>query len=544
MVFSRAMLGSPRRAPSAIARPLAAAGWWGAVALGVMSLVVHAGVLRGTFLLNWDDASYVVENELIRSFSGEHLRSMFTQPYFHNYAPLHLLSYALDHAVWGLSATGFLLTNLLLHTANGCLLYLLLLRLDFSRLGAAFAAAVFLLHPVQVESVAWVSERKNLLSMTFSLLAIRAFVEHRRGEARSRAWYVASIVAFLAAVLTKVIAVVVPPALVLLDLCCLPAAARRRWIADKVPYALVAIAVIVATLASQEEAIAEGETLRMDAVTTVLTMTPVVVQYVAMVLWPADLSAIYLPLIRESPDPAFFGAALQILMAIAVGVIGYRRRSRWFAWYALFFVGLVPVLQIVPLPTLMNDRYLYFPMLGAAALGGMGLERVLARGPRVRVAALVMAGVLLASMALATIVRTRVWKDDLTLWTDTTAKTPDSKLAWLSLGSSLVDAGRRGEGIRAFHRALELDPNYLAALNNLGAQYNQLGQPANGRPFLLRAVQVAPDSYEAHVNLGVGYAITGDLAEAERAFARALTIRPNSPAVEEALRDLRRAQAR
>jgi hypothetical protein len=515
---------------------------WVPVGLVALAFLVYGRVARHEFLLNWDDLVYVVENEAIRGLGWDHLRTMFGQPYFGNYAPLHLLSYALDHALWGLEPAAFLLTNVALHAANGWLVHALLVRLGLSRVAAVFAAAVFLVHPVQVESVAWVSERKNVLCMTFSLASLHAYLTYRTAEL-GRRWapYLATLVALVAALLTKAVAVVIPPLFVLIDLCHLEPAKRRHWIADKVPFAIAAGALILATLASQEEAIAEGRaTFRMDGLTTVLTMVPVVARYVGMVFWPGHLSSVYAPTVRGSPDLAFWGAALLVVALVAVGAALWLRRRAWLAWYAFFFVALLPVLQIVPLPTLMNDRYLYFPMLGAAALAGLAFDRLANRAAGRRIASFAAAAALVAALAVAAFVRTGVWRDDLTLWRDVTEKTPESALGWTQLGMSLIDEGRHADAFRAYHRALAIDPGFAMALVNLGAAYNGAGQPENGRPFLLRALEVAPGHFEALMNLGIGYGISGDLAAAERAFAAATAVRPRDAGAAAALERARR----
>jgi protein O-mannosyl-transferase len=520
---------------------------WVPLGLVALAFVVFGRVAGHRFLLNWDDLTYVVENEAIRGLGWQHLSAMFSGPYFGNYAPLHLLSYAVDRALWGLSAPAFLLTNVAVHAANGWLVHALLRRLGLSRAGAAFAAAVFLVHPVQVESVAWVSERKNVLCMTFSLASLHGYLAYRSAEeGRRLAPYLAALVALVAALLTKAVAVVIPPLFVLLDLCIFDRAARRRWIADKVPFAGTALAIIVATLASQEPAIAEGKaTFRMDGLTTFLTMAPVVARYVGMVLWPAGLASVYQPAVRASPDLAFWASTLVLGAVTASGVALWFRRREWLPWYAFFFVALVPVLQIVPLPTLMNDRYLYFPMLGAAALAGLAFDRLGAASPGVRIARAAAVGAILTVLASAAFVRTGVWRDDLSLWRDVTEKTPGSALGWTQLGMSLIDAGHHADALRAYHRALAVDPTYAMALVNLGAAYNGAGQPESGRPFLLRALEVAPGHFEALMNLGIGYGISGDLAAAERAFAAAVSARPwNAGAVAalERARSMRRAR--
>ncbi len=524
------------------------AGRWERVAapicLAGLAIAVYSGVFGHSFLLNWDDLEYVVENETIRSLSPGNLRAMFTRAYLANYAPFHVLSYALDHALWGLNPSGFLLTNVLLHAANGLLLYGLLVRLGTARAAAALGAAFFLVHPVQVESVAWISERKNVLCMTWFLVALHAYATYRSPAGRHRwLWYGLGLLAGIAALLTKAVAVVLAPVFLLFDLCYTEQSERRHWLLDKAPIVLATAAVAAATLSSQREAIAEGQAaFALSGPARVYTMVPVVVRYLGMVLWPTGLSPIYVPRIREAPDPAFAGAVLVVLGLLALGALLFARRRRPFFWYATFFVGLVPVMQIVPLPTLMNDRYLYFPMLGAAGALALAAEPLFAsRARALRLATLAASCTTVLSLAIASHARAEVWRDDLSLWLDAAARAPKSTLAWNGLGMSLVDAGRTDEAIHAFERALALDPDYRLALNNLGALCNRLGDPLRGRPYLLRAVALYPGSFGTLMNLGIGYRMTGDWKAAAAAFRAAAALRPGQP---DAARMLREAELR
>jgi LPXTG-motif cell wall-anchored protein len=523
---------------------------WALAALpAALAFAVYAGVHDHELLLNWDDRTYVLENPVVMGLGWREVRAAFEGFYFGNYAPLHLLSYSVDRALWGLEPAGFLLTNVLLHAANGVLLFALLRRLGLAPAGAALAACLFVAHPVQVESVAWISERKNVLAMTFSLASLHAFVSFRTGrDPSARRWaYAASLAALVAALLCKAVAVVVPPVLLLLEAGPLGRGpldlrARLRRAAATLPFFAAALALAAATVASQRDMISEGRTaFAMDAPTTALTMVPVLVRYVGMVLWPAGLSPIYTPAVRESPDATFWAALGGVALLAAAGALLLRRRRDAFTWYAAFFVALLPVMQLVPLPTLMNDRYLYFPMLGAAALAGLALDAALARGGPLRAAALAAGAAAVVALAAAASARTEAWRDDLSLWRDATEKAPESALAWMGLGTSLADRGRPAEAIAAYHRALAQNPSDARTLNNLGATYNAVGDPASGRPFLLRAVEVSPRYFEALMNLGLGYRLSGDERAAERAFSAALAARPGDPGALEALAAVRAA---
>jgi hypothetical protein len=507
----------------------------------LMTVAVFGRVLHHEFLPTWDDLNYVVNNDAIRGFSWQHVKTAFSSFYLGNYAPLHILSYVLDYSLWGLNPAGFLATNVLLHAANGCIFFYLVMWFGLNRIGALFAAGIFLLHPVQVESVAWVSERKNLLCMTFSLASLHGFVSYRQQEGGPN-WtaYAGALLWFFAALLTKAIAVVVPVVLVLIDFCAIPEERRMHPFRDKIPFFLAAIVLSIFTLVGRRAIVAEGhDAYLMDSATTLFTMVPVIVKYIAMLFWPVGLSAVYTPTVRQSADPTFWLSLSCLALIAMAGVLLWKRHRQLFLWYSLFFVALIPVLQIEPLPTLMNDRYLYFPMIGAAALAGFGFERGFAvKELRWRQALVMFAVAVSLALGCASFVRAAVWKDDVTLWQDATEKTPKSTLAWLQLGNSLSGTGRYAEAISAYRKAIDENPSYVMALNNLGRAYNTIGQPEQGRVYLFRALQVDPQHYTAYMNLGTGFLLSGDRARAERAFSLALSVRPQSQEAKDALRKL------
>ncbi|HEY5976088.1 MAG TPA: hypothetical protein VIU41_15245, partial [Geobacteraceae bacterium] len=333
-----------------------------ALLLLVATWLVYGQALGHGFLSTWDDPRYVTGNEAIRGVSLDHLRLAFTSYYMGNYAPLQIVSYMVDYTLWGLRAGGFIFTNILLHTMAGLLYFRLLLNLGLGRLGAWAAAGLFLLHPVQVESVAWISQRKNLLAMVFFLLALHAWHRYRQAGGR---WYLLCLVAFLAALLSKSVTVVLPLVLALFDLCLLPAARRQRWLLDKLPF--LAVAGLAGLLAYYSQS-AEFQGGRMGYLNDspwqqLLTMLPVFVRYLGLLVWPSRLSAIYQPPLKTAMDGEVVASALLLGLFVLAGWLLWRRRRDSFFWYALFFVGLLPVSHLVPLTTLMNDRYLYFPML-------------------------------------------------------------------------------------------------------------------------------------------------------------------------------------
>jgi protein O-mannosyl-transferase len=491
------------------------------------AFAIYWQLLGHEFLSNWDDDKYVTANEAVKGISFAHLRAAFTRAYVGNYAPFQIISYMVDHSVWGLRASGFYLTNILLHAMNGLLLYALVHRCQRSWYAAVIAALLFVVHPVQVESVAWISQRKNLLAMTFFLLALLLYAAYRERGRLARAAYLCSLLAYAAALLTKSVTVILPVVLVLYDLR-QPARQERRF-ADKVPYLLAAAGAAALTLVTQRAELEGGRAAYHGGSpwNTLLTMLTVLTRYLQNIIWPARLSAFYQVPIRTGVDgQVLLGAAL-LATAAVVGVILFRRQRQLFFWYALFFVGLAPVSQVVPIVTLMNDRYLYFPLLGVAASCGLVLAFPQLAGRWRRPAATLACAVVIL-LGLAAFQRARVWTDAITLWQDAVAMNPDSKTVFIGLAEAYHNAGRLDEARPAYLSALSLSPGDPNVLNNLGVLYLDKGEPLKARPFLEQVLAEDPRSFDGLLNLGNSYFLEGKLAKAEELFLAAATVRPTA----------------
>jgi hypothetical protein len=516
-----------------------------AFAAGVVTAValVFSGALDHPFLPSHDDGSYLLSNPVVRAPAWEAIRGAFTTTPVGAWAPVHLLSHAVDHRVFGEWAGGYVLVNLLLHAVNALLLAWLASRLGARPLAAAAAGLLFAVHPVQVESVAWISQRKTALSLAFMLGCLHLWISFAAArEGRRLLPYALAVVAAGAALLTKAVAVVLPVALALADVPLGRIRGRFRWLAEKLPFVALAAAVVWITVGAKGEIGAPvsvgGHTRAASAggefayhggspLATFYTMVTVLPRYLRLLFWPANLSAVYLPPIRTGIDLEVVASCTLLAALMAVGVLLARRTPRLFFWYALFFLGLLPVSQIVPQATLMNDRYLYVPMVGAAGLAGEGLAAFVVRlGGRARRAVLAIAGVALLALALQARARVPVWRSDLALWTDTVAKAPRSPYAWFNLGRAREAAGGEAGALEAYLRAVELDPEDADAVVNAGAILLRQGELSRAGPLVVKGERLEPTSVEAQFNVGFFHFLEGRLASAEESLQTAAALDP------------------
>jgi len=428
--------------------------------LFAFSFLFYLKTIGFDFLPSWDDGEYVLDNTRVHGLSLENLRLIFTTAYFSNYAPLHLLSYALDFSLWGLAPKGFHLTNILLHSANAALVYILARRLTKDGFASFIAAALFAFHPLNVENAAWVSERKTLLTALFSFASILSYVSFR--EQGRMGLYLLSLILFVLALLSKPLAVVLPLALVAYDIFLRKELKALRW---PLPFfALAAAFAFMAFRAHADASAIESETLSKDVLLNIVypTMLPVYWEYVKLIIWPSNLSGFYDVKLRFSfLEPAVLAAFFSwVAVFLAVLWKGTAQARFWFLW---FWVWLLPVSNIIPLPVYYADRYAYMPAIGFFVLFGLLLSAASSR-VGLKAAGTVSAAVVIA-MGAAAFVRMDVWKNEVAFWEDTVKKSPGQDKAHLNLGYAYEMKGRFEEAEKEYLAALSIYQSQEAMSN-------------------------------------------------------------------------------
>jgi hypothetical protein len=510
-------------------------------AYGAIVVAAVAGVLgpaiRHPFLPSHDDGPYIVWNPVIRAPLAEAVRGAFAIDPLGAFAPLHALSHWVDHAAFGDRAGGYVLVNLALHALNAVLVAVLVLRLGAPAVAAAVAGLIFAVHPVQVEAVVWISQRKTVLSFALLLSALHLWIDYARAPpgARVRPWALSLLVG-VGALLTKAVAVVLPVALAAVDAPLRRIRPTRAWILEKLPFLLAAAAIAWVTVLGKHEvagtASVEGHVRVPGAfglawyggspLATLLTTATVLPRYLRLLLWPSGLSAVYMPPVHTGPDGEVIGALALAAALAAAGVHLWRASPRLFCWWGLALAGLLPVAQLAPQVTLMNDRYLYLPMVGAAALAGEGIAAALAAvGRRGRVAVVSAAVAAALGLALAARARVPAWRSDLALWSDAVEKTPRSPYAWYNLGRSREAAGDDGGALVAYLRAAALDDRDGDAAVNAGAAHLRRGDLDAAAPHVERGARLLPRSAVAQFDLALLRFLQGRHAEALEALEAA-----------------------
>ncbi len=544
----------------------------------IICLCLAAAVLvvfgqAGSFaFLAWDDTGYVTDNPRVTDgLTAGGLRWALGSGAMANWHPLTWLSHMADAELFGLDPRGHHRTSLLLHAANAVLLYLVLKRMTAAPWRSAFVAGLFALHPLHVESVAWVSERKDVLSAFFWILTMGAYALYVERPGRVR--YVAVVVLFALGLMAKPMLVTLPFVLLLLDFWPLgrlrgnpapagapgraraaraeaasgpaaPASAAgaearsgaRAWrlVVEKVPLFLLAAASSVVTFLVQKSAGAMPAMERLPLDARLANAAVAYWRYIGKLLWPAGLSAFY-----PFRPWAAWQVGLSVLALAALTALALRGAARapWFLTGWLWYAGtLVPVIGLVQVGRqAMADRYTYLPLVGLfiAAVWGAAELASAARLPRAAPAA---AGALvLAALAACSQAQVRVWRDTVTLFGHALEVDPDNPVAHNLLGFELASQGRGAEAEEHFRRALAAEPGYAAAGYNLGLALAKQGRFAEAAQQLEAAVGARPDYAEARRNLGGVYDQLGRAGDAEREYAEAVRL---DPADAEARNDL------
>jgi len=512
------------------------AGWLAAgSAIAAVALLVNFQTLRFAFV-SWDDSTYVTQNPWIRDWSWENLRHIFTKPYFVSYMPIQLVSYMLDHSLWGLKPFGYHLQQILLHALDSVLAFELVRRL-LGRFWLAFIAALlFAVHPSHVESVAWISARKDVLSAAFLFPSVIFYLLARGDRSLRPGPYAASIVFFTLAVLSKVNVVVMPLFLLLVDWTTLrpPRSGPRWWIqvlGTKVPYGAIGLGVMVVNWIVE---VKTNKEYAHDPLRYLVLKGHATWDYLGILAGVHRQNPIY-----DTPpihlDPASAAVRLSgLLLLPALVWWGLRVRHRVLAFGAGWMLVMLLPAMFFPVPTYVADRYLYHASLGfcwllAAAILGAGAR---IRPPKLRLAAaaLLTAGVA-SFFAVRTVRYNRVWAGSESLWSYTIQASRDFR-AFNNLARVRIEQNRWDDAERLFK--LGARQVNVTSWEGLTVVYYKTGRyaealQANDKSFALHAQRGKEDRGElAELYYKRGSVLLGlnRTGEAIQDFEKALQINP------------------
>ena len=513
-----------------------------AAAVALLATVPYLGVTEADFI-GFDDPGYVVNNPMVNEgLRGEAVVEAFTTSRMANWHPLTWVSHMLDVSLFGLDAGAHHLVNVALHGAAAVLLLLALVTLVGGGLWpAALVAALFAAHPLRAESVAWISERKDVLSGALFMACLLAYGRwaHRdggRGEKPAGGRLpTAALLLFALGLLAKPMVVTLPFVLLLLDAWPLGRVATRGWPAllrEKLPFFGLAALSVVATVLAQDA----GHSIKSTGLVSTgarLANAPVaVLHYVRDSLAPGELAFFY-------PHPAMVGeatstgallAGLALLVGVTFAALVLRRAAPGVLVGWLWFLGtLVPVVGLVQVGEQCHaDRYTYLPGVGLGIALAFGLAALARRVPAARPAIVVVALAAVTHAAWRTPAQVATWQDSRTLYEHALTVAPDNPVVLTLLGALELDAGELDGAREHLEAAVALQPRLVKAHYNLGSAHLAAGDEAAAEAAFGRVLALAPEHSEAHNNLGVLLAGQGRLGEAVEHLKRAVAADPTN----------------
>lgn len=506
------------------------------ISLGLTSLVwlVFGQTLRHQFVA-YDDQNYVYESPVVTSgLTLNGVRLAFTQPHARNWHPLTTLSHMLDFQLFGLNPAGHHFTNVLLHTCAVLLLFFVLRRMTGSAWRSAFVAAIFAIHPLRVESVAWIAERKDVLSALFFMLTLAAYIRYVERPSARR--YVAVGAAFGLGLMAKPMLVTLPLILFALDYWPLRRFETRdytRLIFEKIPFLFLSGAAGIATLIAQKSTVGYGE--QTPLLSRLGNASVASVTYIGQMFWPTKLAVFY-------PQPANGWPVADVLLAVgllaSVTVVAVCFRTTWpylvvgWLWY---LISLSPTLGLIPVGLQAHaDRYTYLPQIGLYVALTWLAGDLARRFPVTREAWMFAAvGAVVAATWLAS-AQASSWRNTQTLWEHALAVMPNNDVANYNLALLALERDKVDDAIRHLEGALvdrsdrETSSNVSTALlhNTLGIALARKGREQEAIAHYRKAIALRDDYADAHTNLGSILLEKGDRAEAIEHFRKATTLPP------------------
>ena len=523
----------------------------------IVATVLAYGRVVGYEFTNFDDPDYVTANQVVQDgLTVDGVVWAWTTGHSANWHPLTWLSHMLDCQLFGLNPAGHHLSSILLHAVNALLVFFVLRALTRLVWPSAFAAALFALHPLHVESVAWVAERKDVLSALFGLLALWAYVAYARGGGRGRYLLVLALLAL--GLMAKPMLVTLPCVFLLLDFWPLGRLRRRRadgidpgralngvaaeaprcpqrslgfLLVEKIPLLGLSAGSSVVTFLVQRSA---GAMKNPDSFSLALRCANAAVSYVRYIgkmFWPADLGLIYPHPNMPGGEPwvagQIVGAALVLALISAVTLGAVRRRYLLVGW--LWFLGtLVPVIGLVQVGgQAMADRYTYLPLLGLFIMIAFGAADLVERRPSYRVTAIAAAAAVLVACGAGTWFQAHHWRNWRSLYEHALAVAPNAVIVHYNMGTKLQQDGE--QELAKFHlrRAISLNPEHVDARNNLGVALVAEGKIDEAIEHYRKALEVIPDHPGTHCNWGIALAGRGQSAEAAQHYLKALAAAPD-----------------
>ncbi|CAN5378745.1 tetratricopeptide repeat protein [soil metagenome] len=478
-----------------------------------------AGILLLTFIVffpilsnaltNWDDPHYLNENPLIKKLTGENIKRIFTEVFFGNYQPLHILSYAIEYHFYKLNPAGYHATSLIMHLVVTYFVYRFIFLLSTNSTIALIAALLFGIHPLHVESVAWAAERKDLLYAMFFLGSLNLYIRYIKDGMKIK-YLIYAFLLFALSIMSKAMASSLPPVLILIDYY-YGRKFNAKIVFEKIPFFVLAL--IFGFIATHTVSTTGQVSLNaFSLVERIMIANMNLLNYVFKLILPVQLSAFYpYPHRVDGHLPTYYFIAPVIVIGLLILIIRSVKKSKVIIFGAGFFVAsLILVLQLFPVgPTIISERYSYVSSIGFFFVVAWFIQQLIVKRPAMKTAVISVLVVYCLFLSVSTYARSKVWKDSITLWTNVLDQFPDVGVALNNRGNIYgKEMGDLDRALIDFNRSVQYDPTYENAYVNRGIVFCMKGQFENAITDFNKALELKPDYFDARFNRGIAYTQT------------------------------------
>jgi protein O-mannosyl-transferase len=485
----------------------------------IVASLAAFGRIAGNDFINFDDQGYITENSHIQSgINYKNIKWAFTAVVENNCVPLTLISHMLDWTLFGANASGHHIVSLLLHIGAVIFLFLFLNKTTNNIWPSAFAAALFALHPLRVESVAWASERKDVLSMFFGMASIYAYAFYSEKSKLSR--YFLCLILFALSLMAKSMLVTLPFVFLLLDYWPLgrwqkeiTAPLKTRFqimyglVWEKVPFIVLTIFSSIMTLLVQNEAGSIYPSFSVRVSNSIIAYA----SYLKKTFWPFDLALFYF-FVDAFPLWQILVSCFILIGITIVVIYAFKKRPFLFVGWFWYLGTLIPVIGLVPTNALIADHYTYLSSVGIAIMLAWGIPSLIKSEKKRKKILFPAAIVILVILVVLTWKQCGYWKSSIELWNHTIKVTKNNATAYSRLGHAYADLGQYQRAIDNYKKVIRLNPNYWQAYNRLGIAYSNLGQYPQAIDNYNKAIRLKTDYVEVYNNRAIVHLTQGNIA--------------------------------
>ncbi|MBL4708670.1 MAG: tetratricopeptide repeat protein [Flavobacteriales bacterium] len=495
----------------------------------LFSIILLFPVINNGWVL-WDDPAYVLENEYLKITSWDSIFHQFNFVIVQgNYHPLTILSLALDYSIDGLNPKVFHTTNLLLHLMNVVLVYIFVFRLFRDKSIALFVALLFAIHPMHLESFAWVSERKDVLYVFFFLLGLLQYLNYQKKQTYRT--YLLCLFFFLLSLFSKGMAVVFPVVLLLLDYV-QNRKFKKKTLLEKIPFFILSLIFGLMVIKIQDGAGAISSNADAPFLQTFLVPIYGLFMYLLKLIVPLNLSALHpYPMMLDGKIPLLILISIFPLLLITGLIIKFYRKDRPVVFGFLFFLIVIfPVLQFVSVGSaIIAERYTYLSYLGLFISLGLILKFILAKlEGKWKILFQTIVLIYLGFLSIQTEIRVGVWENDETLWSDVIESYPDDYFAYMKRGSFRAKKGQQDVALSDLNKSISISPNDYYTFNNRGMIYLSRREYALAEQDFSKAIKIDSTLYEAFLNRGLVLLNTRRYKAALADFKKSTELEPNN----------------